>query len=76
MSKEKPEVGDVFYNEHFQNKFIITHKYKMKDNSVACILFNGIRCWVEFETWINADYKYLGKSKVSVKELFDVEEEN
>lgn len=75
MSKEKPEVGDVFYNEYFQNKFIITHKTKLKDDSIVFIVFNGIRCWTEFETWITVDYKYLGKSKVSIKELFDVAED-
>lgn len=74
MSKDI-EVGDVFYNEHFQNKFIITHKYKMKDGSVACILFNGIRCWVEFETWITVDYKYLGKAKANINDLFKTENE-
>lgn len=70
-----PEVGDVFYSEHFQNKIIITHKCKMKDNSVAFVLFNGIRCWVDFETWITADCKYLGKSKVNINDLFKTENE-
>lgn len=74
MSKE-PEVGDVFFDNHYNHRFIITHKTKLKDDSTIFIVFNGIRCWTEYETWLTVDYAYLGKSKVSIEDLFKTENE-
>ena len=89
MSKEKPEVGDVFeipFTEYIVTALCISqspkrtrllrkYKYDFENDytyDVGCLNWN-----------IEPDYcrvimkraKYLGKSKVSIKELFDVAED-
>lgn len=69
MSKEKPEVGDVFYDETNQSALMITfEKYGL--------IWGFYDTGQSFSCW-KYDYvkymHYLGKSKVSIKELFDVD---
>ena len=75
MSKEKPEVGDVWkHNEDgfvFRITYIENELYKWahtiwQDGSVHKIYYGG---------FFTNRYTYLGKSKVSIKELFDVAED-
>ena len=69
MIKE-PEVGDVWINTKTNKKIYITglgnNVYVVSDSGVA-----STRWYCDF----NKLYTYLGKSKVSIKELFDVAED-
>lgn len=70
MSKEKPEVGDVWEINNYKH-YIIDIK-----GGAMLALINLINDWYEVrgasvETFIKQG-KYLGKSKVSIEELFDV----
>lgn len=81
MSKEKPEVGDIFYDG--------CHRIRIDDEVYDRL--NCFYCYIliggedEEETYIENEIlsldilqnkcTYLGKSKVSIKELFDVKEE-
>ncbi len=70
MSKEKPEVGDVWQSTRRNaQKIYITHVM----GRIYCITEQGVvstRFFLDFEK--NGTYRYIGKSKVNLKELFDV----
>ena len=68
MSKEKPEVGDVWAVDFAKYIVLCT-----KDNTAQCLVsdFRLAEFNIEF---LQRFCIYLGKSKVSIKELFDVEE--
>lgn len=74
MSKEKPEVGDVWGIDEY-----VTRVLFVSENAVRFIYPNFIGqhpvilVW-SIEHFVEA-YKYLGKSKVSIKELFNVAED-
>lgn len=74
MSKEKPEVGDVFYVKPYPNmKRIIVNILEYK-NQLTYSVFNGEAVYEYPITKIKKELKYLGKSKVSIEELFDVKD--
>ena len=78
MSKEKPEVGDVWSWNGV--KIFIT--CVLGDKKIGAISFmdnrDGHHCTDSFDSFdrkiIAGVMTYLGKSKVSIKELFDVED--
>lgn len=82
MSKEKPEVGDVWTDQECRKLFLfqVTDKYlhfmrrknKYPDNTNSVVVFTFTRRWF-LEV---SRFDYLGKSKVSIKELFDAKEKN
>ncbi len=72
MSKEKPEVGDVWESTRKNaQKIYITHVM----GRVYCLTEQGVAS-IRFFSDFGKDgtYRYLGKSKVSIKELFDVKD--
>lgn len=75
MNKEKPEVGDVFLDERYNVKLYVLGK-SGTPNTYDALGTDGkdishfICCTFEADY-----YKYLGKSKASIKELFDVAED-
>lgn len=73
MSKEKPEVGDVW---EYQDKLYHVSAVTDRVVEVWCKSSNDI---MRKHNWIIRGFitvfKYLGKSKVSIKELFDVAED-
>lgn len=84
MSKEKPEVGDVWKNRRFKT---LLHLIEAKDGYIRFIGCKieqwGKRTIIEyFENSFSInderlvhfteDYEFIGKSKVNIKELFDV----
>ena len=76
MSKEKtPEVGDVWVNTENKAKFVILD---YNPTSKDFIGFNqqtkNIRLFDALDN-MPKQFKYLGKSKASIKELFDVAED-
>ena len=70
MSKEKIEVGDVW---EYQGKLYHISSVTDKIVEVWCKSSDDI---MRKHNWVYRDFvtvfKYLGKSKVSIKELFDV----
>lgn len=75
MSKEKPEVGDVWVNAENKAKFVILAYNPICRDFIG---FNqqtkNIRLFDALDD-IPRQFKYLGKSKVNLKELFDVRED-
>lgn len=70
MSKDKPEVGDVWYI--LGSRVYITY---INNDFVETIKQLHYDCYRDREYIIShflQKAKYLGKSKVSIKELFDV----
>lgn len=71
MSKEKPEVGDVFLNQRSQRKSVVV--FKMKKNGYQCLVENG-GLSVKFGSELK-NMQYLGKSKANINQLFEVQDE-
>lgn len=75
MSKDKPEVGDVYIDEDMNIKLLIIHINKY-NGSFECLLHdmdNNIIYTKVFYFLTNC--KYLGKSKVKIEDLFKTENE-
>lgn len=89
MSKEKPEVGDVW--GHKTNKTLL-HIIEVGGNFITFLGCNDdvyphktykryyVNSFSEFDndpryTYFTEDYEFKGKSKVSIKELFEVKEQ-
>lgn len=74
MSKEKPEVGDVWkHNEDgfvFRITYIENELYKWAE----VVWENGHISKIYYGGLFTNRYTYLGKSKASIKELFDVKD--
>lgn len=76
MAKDKPEVGDVWEHKSSNNKHIITFNSKLhSENVMAYVLFDGIHTYALEEYILKENYTYLGKSKVSIEDLFKTENE-
>lgn len=74
MSKEKPEVGDVW-----EFRGVSDYVLEVDDTTVRiCFLHNGKRLITV--NYLTKEYtkaaKYLGKGKVNLEELFEVKEES
>lgn len=71
MSKDKPEVGDIFYCETHQLSLIVTlRKYDL--------LWGIWETGQSFSCWKSCDIEvmvYMGKSKCKVEDLFKTENE-
>lgn len=82
MSKDTPEVGDVFarIDETKVSNRRITSIYKCCDGDCLIHLAyldedNRISEEVIFLSAMNKHYKYLGKSKARIEQFFEVENE-
>ena len=77
MSKDTPEVGDVFQSK--ENKDIrlhITGKNEKNKAGLKAIVSNRKEVWnVDFWYFDEEYYTYLGKSKASIDDLFKTENE-
>ena len=75
MSKEKPEVGDVWKlkTKIKVYKILILNEY---EDSYDVLVTEQNRIWKTELITIDSNFTYLGKSKVNIKELFEVEKEN
>lgn len=84
MSKEKPEVGDVWVTTDEDEKVRVMYTFVAEEVLYVAVLIAQLTLdgeWVYFSEVLREptfeDCTYLGKSKVSIEELFDVgEEEN
>ena len=73
MSKEKPEVGDVWGIDELVARVLF-----VSENSVRYLTPNFVGSHPMIVTrekwWFVRVFNYLGKSKVSIEELFDVKD--
>lgn len=78
MSKEKPEVGDVWINNYGTKiVFICVNDYYweyIEHCEKLAESFDIYRVKAGYNAWKNGR-KYLGKSKANIYELFEVEDE-
>ena len=72
----KPEVGDIYISDCGNAKFLITQKLSKTDFMHASLYKDG-----ELESGYTSDWeieeqnwKYLGKAKANISDLFEVEE--
>ena len=71
MSKEKPEVGDVWRSMDCKKHILF-----VSENAVRCLIIGGFGCHTKIlvqsiDVFMRISI-YLGKSKANVEELFDV----
>ena len=74
MSKDTPEVGDVFQSVIDTDiRVCIIDKYK---NGYGILISDKREIW-DIKEWIywKDDYTYLGKSKANIEDLFKTENE-
>lgn len=72
MSKEKPEVGDVWKDTFFKY-----HILSSDDRITRCCFMNMKREFFDVSFLTNGiirDWEYLGKSKANINDLFEVEQ--
>lgn len=81
MSKEKPEVGDVWVTTDEDVKVRVMYTFIHEDLLYVAVLIAQLTLdgkWVYFSEVLSeptfGDCTYLGKSKVNVEELFDVKD--
>lgn len=75
MSKEKPEVGDVWINIETKAKFVVLDFIKSSEDFV---MFNQqTKCTklLDLRENLPRQFKYLGKSKANINDLFKTENE-
>ena len=73
MSKEKPEVGDVWVNKK-GTKYYIFNVFEDKLVRGFSVDTGRMQSFCLLSEDFIQMYKYLGKSKVRIKELFDVKD--
>ena len=75
MSKEKPEVGDVFIDIRYPSFRMYVLGKSGTPNTYEVLGTDGVHVGNYIDcSFVGDNYTYLGKSKVSIKELFDVKD--
>lgn len=81
MSKEKPEVGDVWVTTDEDVKIRVMYTFIHEEVLYVAVLIAQLKLdgeWVYFSEVLREptfeDCIYLGKSKVKMEELFDVKD--
>lgn len=75
MSKEKPEVGDVFVDEDMNIKLLIIYISKY-NRSFDCLVHDMDNNIIYTKSlYFLTDCKYIGKSKANLSDLFKTENE-
>lgn len=71
MSAEKPEIGDVWIDNRNSNfKILIYKSLQCKYDVEVLTSCNSMAMSIK---QIKKDFSYLGKSKASIEDLFEVE---
>lgn len=73
MSKEKPEIGDVWIKEWSGVKFVILDFNPTSNDFVAYNKETKNIRLIDAKIPMSNQLKYLGKSKVNIDDLFEVE---
>ena len=77
MSKDIPEIGDVFCKKLYPHiKTIVVDVIEYK-NTITYVCFDINRQTYErSKTKLKKDFKYIGKSKCSIPDLFEIKDKN
>lgn len=67
-----PEVGDVWFNKYTRDKYHVIKIDSLAD-TVDYIRYCDLTLYFRRKCEFEHDFIYIGKSKVSVKDLFEVE---
>lgn len=75
MSELVPEVGDVWVSVSTGTRRHILYAGFMKSENINVVkLFDGDRCTLIEDKVLFSNYKYLGKSKANINQLFEVQD--
>lgn len=74
MSKDKPEVGDVFQSK--EDTDVRLYVTGINNVGLECLVSNNREIW-DIDSWYFDEnyYTYIGKSKCKVEDLFKTENE-
>ena len=74
MSKDKPEVGDVFQSK--EDTDVRLYVTGINNVGLECLVSNNREIW-DIDSWYFDEdyYTYLGKSKANLSDLFKTENE-
>ena len=72
MSELVPEVGDVWFNEQSKQKFVVLDFNQTSNDFVAYNQKTKTMRLFDASTPMPSQFKYLGKSKANIKQLFEV----
>lgn len=74
MSKDKPEVGDVFQSK--EDTDVRLYVTGINNVGLECLVSNNREIW-DIDSWYFDEnyYTYIGKSKVKIEDLFKTENE-
>ena len=75
MSELVPEVGDVWFNEQSKQKFVVLDCNQTSNDFVAYNQKTKTMRLFDASTPMPSQFKYLGKSKASINQLFEVDDE-
>lgn len=70
MSKDTPEIGDVFSYKHYKMYVIAVQK----DIHCVFLVTDGWKYWVT-QSFVGEYDTYIGKSKANINDLFKTENE-
>ncbi len=76
MSAEKPEVGDIWRPKNNEySKAIVTYFSIEFDTVVVAVIYAGVLQKIKkyHKKYFLKNYVYIGHSKASIKDLFEVE---
>lgn len=70
--KIMPQVGDVWENNRTDHKFYV---YEIDKYYISGLFEGVLLAFFEIESFVR-NFTYLGKAKGSIKDLFEVDDEN
>jgi hypothetical protein len=68
-----PEVGDVWFNEQSKQKFVVLDFNPTSNDFIAYNLKTKTMRLFDASTPVPSQFKYLGRSKATINQLFEVE---
>lgn len=74
MSKDIPEVGDVWVRDYCQCHITRVQKSNDKIVAIHILNINMVKTFYSLDYFLE-NFKYLGKSKVKIEDLFKTENE-
>lgn len=74
MSKQMPEAGDLWFNEQSKQKFVVLDFNPTSNDFVAYNQKTKTMRLFDASTPMPSQFKYLGKSKADIKQLFEVDD--
>lgn len=67
-----PEVGDVWFNKYTEDKYHVI-KIDSLANMIDYIRYRDLTLYFRRKSEFEHDFTYIGKSKATINQLFEVE---